>query len=65
MSRLQNRLIGPDFRQFSPNSPAIRSQILKNLDSNSQFFVLARQDRQTPRAADYLLQPISHFVHCP
>jgi hypothetical protein len=48
MSRLQNRLIGPSSRQFSPNSPAIRSQILENLDSISQFFVSARQDRQTP-----------------
>ncbi|OEU48449.1 MAG: hypothetical protein BA871_11475 [Desulfuromonadales bacterium C00003096] len=48
MSRLQNRLIGPCSRQFSPNSPAICSQILENLDSNSQFFVSARQDRQTP-----------------
>jgi hypothetical protein len=47
MSRLQNRLIGPYSRQFSPNSPAIRSQILKNLASNNQFFVTARQVRQT------------------
>ncbi|OEU75777.1 MAG: hypothetical protein BA869_11475 [Desulfuromonadales bacterium C00003107] len=58
MNRLQNRLVGPASRQFSPNSSAIRSQILENLDSNSQFFVSARQDRQTPRA--FRLQP--HWV---
>ena len=48
MNRLQNRLTDPYSRQFSPNSPAIRSQILGNLFSNSQFFVSVRQARKPP-----------------
>jgi hypothetical protein len=34
---LRNRLIGPYFRMFSTNSPAIRSQTYENLPSNSRF----------------------------
>ncbi len=48
MNLLRNRLIGPDSRQFSTNSPAIRSQILEDLVSNIQFLVSVRQVRQPP-----------------
>ena len=45
---LQNRLSGPNLRQLSTNSPAIRSQIPVNLTSNIHFFVTVCQTRQTP-----------------
>ncbi len=43
MNLLRNRLIGPYPRQFSTNSPAIRSQFLENLASNIQFLITVRQ----------------------
>ncbi len=49
MNLLRNRLIGPNLRQFSTNSPAIRSQILENLASNSQFLATVPKVRQPPR----------------